>query len=150
MAKSGLTTEAVATYTQSIRRNSINPDAYYNIGMAWLNQGEYKKANTAFKRAQQQYRQQGNIQLAEQIEALIIQTAQGNRPTTPAASQPEVRTQTETPTQNTETPTQTETPTENNNTQNTETQPNNSSESTQTRVIEFGEPMPVESEQNRS
>jgi len=72
------------------------------LGVTFYNQGEINKANAAFKRARNEYRELGNLPEAYKVEQLMLQIAQKK-------SQPEV-TQTSTPS---ETPNQPETsPTE--------------------------------------
>jgi hypothetical protein len=60
---------------------------YYNLGVAFYNQGEFKKASSAFKRARKQYRQQGNTEQANKIEQLMQQVAQMQEPKQPQVSQ---------------------------------------------------------------
>jgi tetratricopeptide (TPR) repeat protein len=128
MVSQGQTTNAIAIYQEAIRKVPNNPDAYYNLGMTWYNQSEYKKASSAFKRAQKQYREVGNYELAEKMTGLIQQTAQGR-------SNPSVTTQAPTPTQ-----TSTENPQNNEPIQSSEATGNN--ENNPNTIVEFEQPIP--------
>ncbi|MEC4815054.1 MAG: tetratricopeptide repeat protein [Scytonema sp. PMC 1069.18] len=76
MALRGQTSEAIAIYQEAIRKVPNHPTTYYNLGVAWYNQGDYKKAEIALKRAQDEYRQQGNIEQADKTVELMQQIAQ--------------------------------------------------------------------------
>ena len=73
---SGQASKAIATYLEATRRIPNNVTAYYNLGVIWYNQGDFKKANLALKHASNQYRQQGDIQLAEKAEQVMQKIAQ--------------------------------------------------------------------------
>jgi tetratricopeptide (TPR) repeat protein len=123
MIMQGQTADAIATYQESVRRIPKNPEAYYSLGTTWYNQGDFKKANIAFQRAQKQYREQGNYQQADKLEQVLQQIAQGNK--NPGETLPTSQTPAETP----QPPIQSNNPAEVN--------PNN--------MIEFGQPMPGKS-----
>lgn len=76
MAMQGRPEEAIAAYTQAVRQDPKNALAYYNLGITLYNQGELQKASNAFKRAQEEYSQQGNLEQTEKTEQLMQQVAQ--------------------------------------------------------------------------
>ncbi|BAY40029.1 hypothetical protein NIES2111_44110 [Nostoc sp. NIES-2111] len=76
IAMQGKPDEAIAVYTQAVRQDPRNALAYYNLGVTLYNQGDLKKANNAFKRAQEEYRQQGNTEQMAKSEQLMQQVAQ--------------------------------------------------------------------------
>lgn len=86
--------EAIKVYQQAIRQNSKNAVAYYNLGVILYNQGDLKTANSAFKRARQEYGEQGNTEQTAKIDEM---TQKITEHLTPKKSQP---TQTTTPTPN--------------------------------------------------
>ncbi|MBD2347060.1 tetratricopeptide repeat protein [Anabaena subtropica] len=76
MAMQGQPAEAIAIYTQAVRQDPKNASAYYNLGITLYNQGDLQKASSAFKRAHEEYRQQGNFEQTAKSEQLLQQVAQ--------------------------------------------------------------------------
>jgi tetratricopeptide (TPR) repeat protein len=76
MVNQGKAPEAIAVYQQAIRKIPKDAEAYYNLGVTWYNQGDYKKANGALKAARDRYRKQGNIEQASKVEQLMQQIVQ--------------------------------------------------------------------------
>ncbi|BCL34929.1 hypothetical protein NSMS1_13760 [Nostoc sp. MS1] len=76
IAMQGKPDEAIAVYTQAVRQDPRNALAYYNLGVTLYNQGDLKKASNAFKRAQEEYRQQGNTEQMAKSEQLMQQVGQ--------------------------------------------------------------------------
>ncbi|MDF5718417.1 MAG: tetratricopeptide repeat protein [Rhizonema sp. NSF051] len=72
----GQAPKAIATYLEATRRIPNDVTAYYNLGVIWYKQGDFKKANLALKHASNQYREQGDIQLAEKADQVMQKIAQ--------------------------------------------------------------------------
>jgi tetratricopeptide (TPR) repeat protein len=79
----GQPSEAIAVYQQAIRQNPKNAVAYYNLGVTLYNQGNLKQANQAFKRARQEYGEQGNTEQAAKIDEMTQKIAQFLAPKKP-------------------------------------------------------------------
>ena len=104
----GQPSKAIATYLEATRRIPNDVTAYYNLGVIWYNQRDFKKANLALKYASHQYREHGDIQLAEKAEQVMQKIAQLALPFPPQnlainaaqtmpkiSNQPEARAQTQ-------------------------------------------------------
>ena len=75
IARQGKPDEAITFYVQAVRQNPRNALAYYNLGVTLYNQGDLKRASSALKRAQEEYRQQGNLEQVAKTEQLMQQVA---------------------------------------------------------------------------
>ncbi|MBD2296546.1 tetratricopeptide repeat protein [Anabaena sphaerica FACHB-251] len=83
----GQPSEAIAVYQQAIRQNTKNALAYYNLGVTLYNQGNLKEANQAFKRARQEYGQQGNTEQTSKIDEMTQKISQYLAPKKPEVNQ---------------------------------------------------------------
>jgi Flp pilus assembly protein TadD len=71
LAKQNQVEAAIVAYREAVRVQPNNATAHYNWGMGLYNLGRIQDASARLRRARDLYRQQGDLQRAEQIDQFI-------------------------------------------------------------------------------